>query len=100
MEAPHGLRSAADGSGDRYRRPSERDGGADRPRHGSSVTGSIAVGSGPAQVAVSSDGRYAYTGTTGTPAVVKVDLTSRTVVGSVAVPTVPVQLYLTPMNRP
>ena len=55
------------------------------------VTGSIAVGSGPAQVAVSSDGRYAYTGTTEPPAVVKVDLTSRTVVGSVAVPTAPVQ---------
>ena len=84
--------------GDRYRRPSEGtveliDPGTDQ------VTGSIAVGSGSAQVAVGSDGRYAYTGTTKPRRWSKVDLI-RTVVGSVVVPTAPVQLAHDPgMNR-
>lgn len=58
--------------------------------------GEVPVGPSPAQVAVSADGRYAYTGTTEPPAVVKVDLGSRTVVGSTRVSASPVQLYLTP----
>ncbi|GAB4961738.1 hypothetical protein MAHJHV55_17690 [Mycobacterium avium subsp. hominissuis] len=58
--------------------------------------GTVHVGTGPAQVAVSADGRYAYAGVTDPAAVVKVDLTARTVVATAPLPAAPVQLYLTP----
>ena len=58
--------------------------------------GAIPVGPGPAQVAVTADGHYAYAGITSPPAVVKVDLAARKVVGTARVSDSPVQLYLTP----
>lgn len=58
--------------------------------------GGAPVGTSPAQVAVSAGGKYACTGISDPPAVVKVDLAQRKVVGSAAVPSAPVQLYLTP----
>ena len=42
--------------------------------------GAVPVGSRPAQVAVTSDGKYAYTGISEPPTVVKVDLAQRKVV--------------------
>ncbi|HEX9835145.1 MAG TPA: hypothetical protein VGA66_19045, partial [Mycobacterium sp.] len=60
------------------------------------LLGVVRVGAGPAQVAVTADGRYAYAGITDPPAVVKADLVARTVVGTAKVPTAPVQVYLTP----
>jgi YVTN family beta-propeller protein len=62
-------------------------------------TGAVPVGSGPVQVAVTSDGRYAYTGITNPPAVVKVDLAAHKVVGTATVSASPVQLYLTPDEK-
>jgi YVTN family beta-propeller protein len=61
--------------------------------------GAVPVGTGPLQVAVTADGRYAYTGITEPPAVVKADLVSRNAVGNARVPTAPVQLYLTPDEK-
>lgn len=61
--------------------------------------GSVPVGSSPVQVAVSADGRYAYTGISDPPSVVKVDVMQRKVVGSSAVPATPVQLYLSPDEK-
>jgi len=58
--------------------------------------GRVHVGTGPAQVAVAADGRYAYAGITDPPSVVKVDLTARAVIGTAYVPAPPVQLYLAP----
>lgn len=58
--------------------------------------GEVPVGAGPAQVAVTADGRYTYAGITKPPAVVKVDLFARKVVGTALVSAPPVQLYLTP----
>lgn len=94
---PHGLRAAAGGSvivvaNTMAGRLDLIDPSTDR------LTGSVAVGKGPAQVAVTADGRYAYSGVT-TPAVVKADLVSRTVVGNVSVPAAPVQLYLAPDEK-
>ena len=54
------------------------------------------VGTSPAQVAVSADGKYAYTGISDPASIEKVDLAQRKVVGSAAVPNPPVQLCLTP----
>lgn len=92
---PHGLRPAAGGSVIVV--ANTMAGALDLidPVTDSSL-GMVHVGTGPAQVAVSADGRYAYAGVTDPAAVVKVDLTSRTVVGTVPVPAAPVQLYLTP----
>lgn len=58
-------------------------------------TGSVPVGAGQAQVAVTADGHYAYVGITDPPGVVKVDLAARKVVGTATVSASPVQLYLT-----
>ncbi|WP_372489518.1 hypothetical protein [Candidatus Mycolicibacterium alkanivorans] len=92
---PHGLRAAAGGS--LIVVANTMDGALDLidPATDTDV-GAVAVGSGPAQVAVSTDGRYAYTGISDPPSVVKVDLAQRKVVGSAPVPNAPVQLYLTP----
>lgn len=95
---PHGLRPAAGGSVIVVANTMDDkldliDPATDR------TTGAIAVGKAPVQVAVTADGRYAYTGIAEPPSVVKVDLVSRTVVSSVAVPTMPVQLYLTPDEK-
>lgn len=92
---PHGLRPAAGGSVIVV--ANTMDGALDLidPTTDTYV-GAIPVGSGPAQVAVSADGKYAYTGISEPPSVVKVDLAQRKVVGSAAVPNSPVQLYLTP----
>ena len=57
------------------------------------------MGAHPAQVAVSADGKYAYTGISEPPSVVKVDLAGRKVVGTAPVPNSPVQLYLTPDEK-
>lgn len=59
------------------------------------VAASIPVGDSPPQVAVSADGRYVYVTLIGSSSVVKVDLAEQQVIGSVAVPAPPVQLYLT-----
>ena len=95
---PHGLRAADGGSvivvaNHHTGKLDLIDPNTDRP------TAAVSVGIEPVQVAVSADGRYAYSSVTEPPSVVKVDLTSRTVVGSVAVPTPPVQLYLTPDGK-
>lgn len=92
---PHGLRPAAGGSvivvaNTTADRLDLIDPNTDR------LIGAVPVGTGPLQVAVTADGRYAYAGVTEPPAVVKADLVSRTVVGSAPVPTAPVQLYMTP----
>lgn len=97
-DMPHGLRAAAGGSvivvaNTMAGQLDLIDPATDR------LTGSVPVGTGPAQVAVTADGRYAFSGVTDPPAVVKVDLASRTVVSSVAVPTAPVQLHLTPDEK-
>ncbi|KUH64997.1 hypothetical protein AU184_02605 [Mycolicibacterium novocastrense] len=60
------------------------------------LLGSAPVGRGPAQVAVTADGRYAYTGISEPSSVAKVDLATRTVVGTAPTPTSPVQVFLTP----
>src|SRR5690606_5718808 len=57
---------------------------------------SVPVGEGPAQVAVSADGRCAYTGITEPAEVIKVDLTAREGGGSVAVSAPPAEASLTP----
>jgi YVTN family beta-propeller protein len=92
---PHGIRAAADGSvivvANHMTGALEViDAQTDRTQF------SVPVGDGPAQFAVSADGRYAYTGITEPAEVVKVDLDARKVVGSVAVSAPPVQVYLTP----
>lgn len=63
------------------------------------AVGSVPVGKSPVQVAVSADGRYAYTGVSDPPSVVKVDLPQRKVIGTVPVPDSPVQLYLSPDEK-
>lgn len=63
------------------------------------AVGAVPVGTSPVQVAVSADGRYAYTGITDPPRVVKVDLSQRKVLEAAAVPTPAVQLYLTPDEK-
>lgn len=95
---PHGLRPAAGGSVIVVANTMDDkldliDPATDRS------TGAIDVGKAPVQVAVTADGRYAYTGIAEPPSVVKVDLVSRTVLSSAAVPTMPVQLYLTPDEK-
>lgn len=60
------------------------------------VSGTVPVGEGPVQVAVTADGRYAYAGIADPASVVKVNLGSRRVIGSTPVSASPVQLYLTP----
>lgn len=92
---PHGLRPAADGSivvvaNTMAGRLDLIDPKTDR------VVGTVHVGNGPAQVAVTADGHYAYSGITQPPAVVKTDLIARKVVGVAPVPAPPVQVYLTP----
>lgn len=92
---PHGLRAAAGGS---VIVVANMTAGAldlidpvtDRPM------ARVAVGKSPVQVAVSADGRYAYTGISEPPRIVKVDLMQRTVVGTARIADSPVQLYLTP----
>jgi YVTN family beta-propeller protein len=92
---PHGLRSASGGSVIVV--ADTMDGAVDLIDPATDqYMGSVPVGPGPAQVAVSADGGFAYTGISDPPSVVKVDLAQRTVVGSAAVPDSPVQLYLTP----
>lgn len=92
---PHGLRASAEGSVIVV--ANHMTGALDViDAHTDRVRFSVPVGDGPAQVAVSADGRYAYTGITEPATVVKVDLDARKVVGSVAVSAPPVQVYLTP----
>lgn len=92
---PHGLRPAAGGSVIVV--ANTMDGALDLIDPATDTyVGAVPVGSSPAQVAVSADGKYAYTGISEPPSVVKVNLTQRKVVGSAAVPNTPVQLYLTP----
>ena len=92
---PHGLRPAAGGSVIVV--ANTMDGALDLIDPATDTyVGAVPVGSSPAQVAVSADGKYAYTGISEPPSVVKVDLAQRKVVGSAAVPNPPVQLYLTP----
>lgn len=92
---PHGLRAAANGSvivvADMH------SGAVDLidPANDQKLA-SIPVGPEPVQVAVSADGHFAYATVTDPPAVVKVDLLDRTVVGTAPVSARPVQLYLTP----
>ncbi|BBZ63529.1 YVTN family beta-propeller repeat protein [Mycolicibacterium monacense] len=92
---PHGLRAAPDGSVIVV--ANHMTGALDViDARTDQKTFSVPVGEGPAQVAVSADGRHAYTGVTDPASVVKVDLDSRTVVGRVAVSAAPVQVYLSP----
>ncbi|MDQ1249568.1 MAG: hypothetical protein QG597_3943 [Actinomycetota bacterium] len=92
---PHGLRPAAGGSVIVV--ANTMNGALDLIDPATDTyVGAVPVGSSPAQVAVSADGKYAYTGISEPPSVVKVDLAQRKVVGSAAVPNTPVQLYLTP----
>ncbi len=92
---PHGLRPAAGGS--LIVVANTMAGTVDLIDCQRSVLGSVPVGPpGPAQVAVTADGRYAYAGITDPPAVVKVDLTARKVVGTAQVSAAPAQVYLTP----
>lgn len=92
---PHGLRAAAGGSVIVVANTGDGALNLIDPAT-DTVLGTVPVGPGPAQVAVSADARYAYTGISEPPSVVKVDLAQRKVVGSTAVPHAPVQLYLTP----
>ena len=92
---PHGLRPAAGGSVIVV--ANTMNGALDLIDPATDTyVGAVPVGSSPVQVAVSADGKYAYTGISEPPSVVKVDLAQRKVVGSAAVPNTPVQLYLTP----
>jgi YVTN family beta-propeller protein len=92
---PHGLRPAAGGSVIVV--ANTMDGAVDLINPATDTyEGAVPVGTSPAQVAVSSDGTYAYTGINDPPSIVKVDLAQRKVVGSAKVPNPPVQLYLTP----
>ncbi len=92
---PHGLRPAADGSVIVV--ANTMDGALDLIDPATDAyVGAVPVGTSPAQVAVSADGKYAYTGISDPPSIVKVDLAQRKIVGSAAVPAAPVQLYLTP----
>lgn len=95
---PHGQRSAAGGSVIVV--ANMMNGALDLidPATDKSV-GAVPVGKSPVQVAVSADGKYAYTGISDPPSVVKVDLNQRKVVGTAPVPNSPVQLYLTPDER-
>jgi YVTN family beta-propeller protein len=95
---PHGLRPAAGGSMIVVANTSAGaldliDPATDR------YIGTVPVGTGPAQDAVSADGTYAYTGISEPPSIVKVDLSQRRVVGSAPVPHSPVQVYLTPDEK-
>lgn len=92
---PHGLRPAADGSVIVVANTGNNALDLIDPATTTSV-GAVPVGARPAQVAVSADGTYAYTGVADPPRVVKVDLAQRKIVGSAAVPHTPVQVYLTP----
>lgn len=56
---------------------------------------SVPVGSSPIQSAISADGRTAYASVAGTPAIVRVDVATRTVTGRVRVPSAPAQIWLT-----
>jgi YVTN family beta-propeller protein len=95
---PHGMRAAANGSVIVV--ANMMDGVLDLIDPATDkMLGAVPVGKSPVQVAVTADGRYAYTGLTDPPSVVKVDLTQRKTVGSVAVPNAPVQLYLTPDEK-
>ncbi len=92
---PHGLRPAAGGSVIVV--ANTMNGALDLIDPATDTyVGAVPVGSSPVQVAVSADGKYAYTGISEPPSVVKVDLAQRKVVGSATVPNTPVQLYLTP----
>jgi len=95
---PHGQRPAAAGSVIVV--ANMMDGALDLidPATDQSV-GAVPVGNSPVQVAVSADGRYAYTGISDPPSVVKVDLRQRKVIASVPVPDTPVQLYLSPDEK-
>ena len=95
---PHGMRSAAGGSVIVVANMTAGtldliDPATDRPG------GAVSVGNSPVQVAVSSNGRYAYTGLADPPSVVKVDLSLGKVIGRAGVPDPPVQLYLTPDEK-
>ena len=92
---PHGLRPAAGGSVIVV--ANTMDGALDLINPTTDTyEGAVPVGTSPAQVAVTGDGKYAYTGISDPARIVKVDLAQRKVVGSAAVPNPPVQLYLTP----
>jgi len=92
---PHGLRPAAGGSVIVV--ANTMDGALDLINPTTDTyEGAVPVGTSPAQVAVTADGKYAYTGISDPASIVKVDLAQRKVVGSAAVPNPPVQLYLTP----
>lgn len=94
-DSPHGLRPAPDGS--LLVVANTGSGALDLIDPASdTVTGSIPVGAGTVQVAVSPDGRHGYAGVAEPPSVVKVDLQTHEVVGSVGVPALPVQLAITP----
>ena len=95
---PHGLRPAAGGSVIVVANMMDAELDLIDPATDTSL-GSVAVGASPLQVAVSADGRYAYTGISDPPSVVKVDLSQRKVIGTVAVPDSPVQLYLSPDEK-
>jgi YVTN family beta-propeller protein len=95
---PHGLRAAAGGSVIVV--ANTMDGALDLiDPAADKYVGAVPVGPGPAQVAVSADGKFAYTGISDPPSVVKVDLAQREIVGSAIVPNSPVQLYLTPYEN-
>jgi YVTN family beta-propeller protein len=95
---PHGLRPAAGGSVIVVANMMDAALDLIDPATDTSL-GSVAVGTSPLQVAVSADGRYAYTGLSDPPSVVKIDLSTRTVIGHVPVPSSPVQLYLSPDEK-
>lgn len=92
---PHGLRPAAGGSVIVV--ANTMDGAIDLIDPATDrFVGAVPVGVGPAQVAVTADSAFAYTGVSDPPRVVKVDLAQRKVIASTPVPDSPVQLYLTP----
>lgn len=95
---PHGLRPAADGSVIVV--ANTMDGALDLIDPATDrYIGAVPVGTNPAQVAVSADGKYAHAGISEPPSVVKVDLAQRKVIGSAVVPKTPIQLYLTPDEK-
>lgn len=94
---PHGLRPSADGA---WVAVADMQGGTVSLIDTATFqVESIEVGAAPVQVAFAPDGGALYVTLNGADAVAKVNLASRTVVGTAAVGDEPVQVYVTPDSR-
>jgi YVTN family beta-propeller protein len=96
-EFPHGLRSSPDGA--IVAVADMRSNAVSLIDAATYEVQSIEVGNGPVQVAFAPDGAALYVTLNGDDAVAKLDLASRTVVGTAAVGDGPVQVYVTPDSR-